>query len=143
MIETDNLILISKLIDGNFPDYNRVVPTANNQILKTSVSDLKTSIDRVSTLSFDKERIVKLKMEETKLTLTSNDGETGKAEESIAAEYNGEELELGFNSKYLLELISVLEGDVAEFHLASIASPAIVHDSADTSSLFVIMPTKG
>lgn len=141
-IEYENSTLISKLIDGNFPDYSRVIPSNNNLILKTKVKPLTTAIDRVSTISSDKGKGIKLSLNKNKLTLSSDNQETGYAQEELNVEYNENEIETGFNSKYLLELTSVIDGEMAEFHFASSSAPTIVKDASDPSLLYVIMPMR-
>ena len=140
--EFANITLISKLIDGNFPDYERVIPNNNNLILKTEVKPLAIAIDRVSTISSDKGKSVKLTLGDNKLVLSADNVEVGFAKEELAVNYASDLIETGFNSKYLIELTSVLEGETAEFHFSDGASPTLVQDSSDSSSLFVIMPMR-
>ncbi len=140
--EFANITLISKLIDGNFPDYERVIPTNNNLILKTAVKPLTTAIDRVSTISSEKGKAVKLTLGDNKLILSADNIEVGYAKEELNVDYSHALIETGFNSKYLIELTSVLDGDTAEFHFSDGSSPTLVQDSSDLSSLFVIMPMR-
>ncbi|MFZ8864288.1 MAG: DNA polymerase III subunit beta [Rickettsiales bacterium] len=140
--EFANITLISKLIDGNFPDYERVIPTNNNHILKTEVKPLTTAIDRVSTISSEKGKAVKLTLGDNKLILSADNIEVGYAKEEINVDYSHALIETGFNSKYLIELTSVLDGETAEFHFSDGSSPTLVQDSSDLSSLFVIMPMR-
>jgi len=141
-LEYSNVVLISKLIDGNFPDYERVIPTNNTLTLKTKVKPLTTAIDRVSTISSDKGKAVKLTLGDNKLVLSADNVEVGFAEEELPVDYANDKIETGFNSKYLLELTSVLDGDTAEFHFSDGSSPTLVQDLTDTSSLYVIMPMR-
>ncbi len=141
-VEIAGSIIVSKLIDGNFPDYERVIPTNNNNVLKTKVTPLKTAIDRVSTISSDKGRAVKLTLGDNKLVLSADNIDIGFAQEEVTVDYSAAKVETGFNSKYLLELTNVLEGDTAEFHFADSSSPTLVQDNSDSSALFVIMPMR-
>lgn len=141
-IECNNSILLSKLIDGNFPDYERVIPIKNNLVLKTNVKPFTDAIDRVSTISIDKGRAVKLTLAENKLLLSANSNESGYAQEEIPVNYNNNKIETGFNSRYIMELTSVLEGDTMELFFSDSSSPTLVQDSNDNASLFVIMPIR-
>ena len=138
----NNSTLLSKLIDGTFPDYKRVIPTDNNLVLKTDVKPFTTAIDRVSTISADKSRTVKLTLSDNKLLLSADSVESGYAQEEIIVDYDLNRIETGFNSRYIIELTSVLEGEEMEFHFADSASPTLIHDISDNSSLFVIMPMR-
>jgi len=141
-IECNNSILLSKLIDGSFPDYERVIPLENNLVLKTEVRPFTDAIDRVSTISLDKGRAVKLTLGGNKLLLSANSAESGYAQEEIPVNYDSNKIETGFNSRYIMELTSVLEGDTMELFFADSSSPTLVQDTEDNSSLFVIMPIR-
>ena len=115
-IVLNNIIFISKLIEGNFPDCEKVVPKNNNNLLRANLKDFFLAIDRVSTISFDKDRGVKLILGDNKLNLEVNNAETGYAKEEMDVEYTANNnLEIGFNSKYLLELNSILSGKNVDF----------------------------
>ena len=104
-------ILISKLIDGNFPDYKRVIPRDNNNILKVNRQIFSLAVDRVSTITNEKSPVIKFKLLKNLMNMSSVNGENGTATEDIITDYNGDEMEIGFNSKYILEMINNLEDD--------------------------------
>ncbi|NDF13020.1 MAG: DNA polymerase III subunit beta [Proteobacteria bacterium] len=137
-----NIVLLSKLIDGTFPDYERVIPASNDKILEIDAAQLSQAIDRVSTVSTDKSRAIKLALSKGKLTLSANSPENGTAEEEVGAHFDADAMEIGFNSKYMLEMMTQLEGDTAQFLLSDPAAPVIVRDPSDAMALFVIMPMR-
>lgn len=137
-----NAVLVSKLIDGTFPDYDRVIPSANDKILELNAAQFSSAVDRVSVIASDKSRGVKLKIQKGKLTLSANSPENGTASEDIDVQYGADALEIGFNSRYLLEMMAQIEGETAQFVLADSASPALVRDSADIGALYVVMPMR-
>lgn len=137
-----NAVLVSKLIDGTFPDYDRVIPSANDKIMEVSAALFSSAVDRVSVIASDKSRGVKLKIQNGKLTLSANSPENGTASEDLDVQYGADVLEIGFNSRYLLEMMAQIEGESAQFVLADSASPALVRDSADIGALYVVMPMR-
>ena len=138
----DGVVLTSKLIDGTFPDYARVIPEGNDKVLTVSRSEFADAVDRVSTLSSDKGRAVKLNLGEGKLVLSVNNPDSGSATEELAVDYDGEPLEIGFNARYLLDISSQLESETARFLLADPGSPTMVQDSAESEALYVLMPMR-
>jgi DNA polymerase-3 subunit beta len=138
----DGVVLTSKLIDGTFPDYARVIPEGNDKVLEVSTSEFADAVDRVSTLSSDKGRAVKLNLGDGKLVLSVNNPDSGSATEELAVDYDGEPLEIGFNARYLLDISSQLESDIAKFMLADPGSPTMVQDSAESEALYVLMPMR-
>lgn len=134
--------LTSKLIDGTFPDYERVIPRSNDKVLLVSNVAFMAAVDRVSTISSERGRAVKLALATGKLVLSVNNTEGGSATEEVDVEYSAEPLEIGFNARYLLDISGQLDGDSAEFHLADPASPTIVRDTEDASALYVLMPMR-
>ena len=137
-----NVVLTSQLIDGTFPDYGRVIPEGNDKVLSVSNTEFAHAVDRVSTLSSDKGRAVKLKMSDGKLTLSVNNPDSGSATEELAAEYSSDELEIGFNARYLLDISSQLESDNVKLLLSDPGSPTMVRDDKDESALYVLMPMR-
>ncbi|MDE3060589.1 MAG: DNA polymerase III subunit beta, partial [Pseudomonadota bacterium] len=135
-------VLVSKLIDGNFPDYERVIPTGNDKIMEVSCKDFTSAVDRVSVISSEKSRAIKFHVENGKLTLSASSPEHGTASEDIDVTYSASAIEVGFNSRYLLDMMTQIEGDTAQFLLNDGASPAIVRDTADVGALYVIMPMR-
>lgn len=137
-----DLVLTSKLIDGVFPDYSRVIPTANDKSLDVSCDIFSKAVDRVSTLSSERGRAVKLNLDEGKLVLTVNNPDSGSATEELSVNYKEEPLEIGFNARYLLDITSQLESETASFLLADPGSPTMVRDSSEMSALYVLMPMR-
>jgi DNA polymerase-3 subunit beta len=138
----DGLTLTSKLIDGTFPDYERVIPRNNDKTLDVDTKLFSSAVDRVSTISFEKGRAVKLNVGDGRVVLTVNNPDSGSAEEEIAATYAAEPLDIGFNSRYLLDIASQIKSDTARFQLADAGSPTIVLDPADDQALYVLMPMR-
>jgi len=136
------IVLTSKLIDGTFPDYERVIPQGNEHALEVDSSLFASAVDRVSTISSERGRAVKLLIERDKVILSVNNPDSGSATEEVAASFDGEDLEIGFNASYLLDITSQLESNNARFLLADSASPAIVRDNNDGSALYVLMPMR-
>jgi DNA polymerase-3 subunit beta len=135
-------VLTSKLIDGTFPDYDRVIPVSNDRILEVDCKLFAEAVDRVSTISTEKSRAVKLAIERGNLTLSATSPENGTAIEELEVRYNAQPLEIGFNSRYLLDITEQIEGEGARFAMADAASPTVVRDSADSSALYVLMPMR-
>lgn len=140
--EMGGVTLTSKLIDGTFPDYARVIPQANDKAMKVMNTDFLNAVDRVSTIASERGRAVKLNIAGDKLVLSVNNPEGGSATEEIGIDYTSPPIEIGFNSRYLLDIATQLEGQHAEFMLADPGSPTIVRDSGDDSALYVLMPMR-
>jgi DNA polymerase-3 subunit beta len=140
--EIGGVTLTTKLIDGTFPDYARVIPQANDKTLKVRTTEFKSAVDRVSTIASERGKAVKLNLEDGKLVLSVNNTEGGSATEEIAAEYDAEPLEIGFNARYLLDIADQIESDQARFLLSSAGSPTVVRDESDEGSLYVLMPMR-
>ena len=135
-------VLTSKLIDGTFPDYNRVIPTANDKILKIDPKSLAEGVDRVSTIATEKTRAVKLGMGSDKVTLSVTSPEHGTATEEVPGDYGAESMEIGFNARYLLDILGELDGDACEIHLADAAAPTLLRTDGQASALYVLMPMR-
>ncbi len=138
----DSVVLTSKLIDGAFPDYERVIPSGNDKFALLDRQAFKDAVDRVSTIATEKSRAVKLALQPGVITVSATNAEAGAASEDIEAEYNSEAMEIGFNSRYLLDIASQIEGDVAELAFSDPAAPTIMRDKADASALYVLMPMR-
>jgi DNA polymerase-3 subunit beta len=134
--------LTSKLIDGTFPDYERVIPKNNQNVMRAETKDFAQAVDRVATISADRTRSIKLAVENDRLRLTVNNPEAGSALEELSVDYAGEPLEIGFNARYLLDIASQVEGQTMTFKLADPASPSIVLDEDDPRALYVLMPLR-
>ncbi len=139
---TEFLTLTSKLIDGTFPDYDRVIPQDNDKFMNVVNADFASAVDRVSTLSSDKGRAVKLNIDAGKLILSVNNPDSGSATEELSVDYSSDPMEIGFNAKYLLDISSLLESDTARFKLADPGSPTMVTENDDHSALYVLMPMR-
>lgn len=135
-------VLTSKLIDGTFPDYERVIPKDNTKELVIDNKIFASAVDRVATISAEKSRSVKIALSQDNLALTVNNPEHGNAHEEMMVDYSSDPLEIGFNAKYLLDVTGQIEGRDATFYLESPAAPALVKDSQDPGSLFVLMPLR-
>jgi DNA polymerase-3 subunit beta len=134
--------LTSKLIDGSFPDYTRVIPRGNPRTLEVENRLFADAVDRVATISAERSRSVKLSLDEGRVVLTVNNPESGLAVEEIAAEYEADAMEIGFNARYLLDIAGQIGDSQAVFELADSASPTLVRDKADPQALFVLMPLR-
>ena len=141
-VTTARVVLTSKLIDGTFPDYERVIPQGNDKTMEVDNTAFAQAVDRVSTLSSDKGRAVKLTISDGKLTLSVNNPDSGSATEELTVDYGFDPLEIGFNARYLLDISGQLEGGTAEFQLADPGSPTMVRDVKDASALYVLMPMR-
>lgn len=138
----DNAVLTSKLIDGTFPDYQRVIPEGNDKTMEINAKVFADAVDRVSAISSEKSRAVKLSLTSDSLTLSASSPDDGNATEEVEASYQGEELEIGFNAAYLLDITRQIEGSNARLLLADAASPTILSEVDDTSALYVLMPMR-
>ncbi len=139
--------LTSKLIDGTFPDYDRVIPSTNDKVLEVKCKEFAEAVDRVSTISTEKSRAVKLAIASNGangggLAISATSPENGTAVEEVDAAYLAEPIEIGFNSRYLLDITAQIDGEGVQFVMADSASPTIVRDRADPSALYVLMPMR-
>ena len=138
----DGIVLTSKLIDGTFPDYERVIPKHNDKVMDVDTKLFAQAVDRVSTISSEKGRAVKLHIGSGKVVLTVNNPDSGSAEEELVADYDATDIDIGFNARYLLDIAGQLEGDTARFMLADAGSPTVIRDVVDDSALYVLMPMR-
>lgn len=141
-ITTGDVILTSKLIDGTFPDYGRVIPQNNDKELLVERDEFKAAVDRVSTISSERGRAVKLAISEGRMILTVVNPDSGSATEELAIDYDSDPLEIGFNSRYLLEITGQLRGDTACFRLADAGAPTLIQDKGAEDALYVLMPMR-
>ena len=135
-------ILTSKLIDGTFPDYTRVIPTGNDKILKLDPGSFMEGVDRVSTIATEKTRAVKMALDRDKITLSVTSPENGTAAEEVPGEYVAAPFEIGFNSRYLMDILGQIDGDVVEVHLADAAAPTLIRENDKAPALYVLMPMR-
>jgi DNA polymerase-3 subunit beta len=136
------VLLMSKLIDGTFPDYQRVIPAGNDKFLTVDKGDFAAAVDRVSTISSERGRAVKLSLAERRLTLSVTNPDSGSAVEEVEVDYEATPLDIGFNARYLLDIASQLDGDTALFKLADPGSPTVIQDREGASALYVLMPMR-
>ncbi|MBB3695117.1 DNA polymerase III subunit beta [Sphingomonas sp. BK580] len=135
-------ILTSKLIDGTFPDYSRVIPTANDKILKLDPKSFMQGVDRVSTIATEKTRAVKMALDRDKITLSVTSPENGTAAEEVPGDYAAMPFEIGFNSRYLLDILGQIDTDLVEVHLADAAAPTLIRENDKSPALYVLMPMR-
>lgn len=139
---TPDITLTSKVIDGTFPDYSRVIPTGNTRRLEVDAQDFAKAVDRVATVSSERSRAVKLQLDEDRLVLSVNAPDAGAAEEELAVAYGDERLEIGFNAKYLLEIASQVDRENAVFLFNSAGDPTLMREGNDASAVYVVMPMR-
>ena len=139
---TPGITLTSKVIDGTFPDYTRVIPQGNTRKMEVDAADFARAVDRVATVSSERSRAVKLQLDEDRLVLSVNAPDSGAAEEELAVAYADERLEIGFNAKYLLEIASQVDRENAVFLFNSSGDPTLMREGNDTSAVYVVMPMR-
>ena len=139
---TPGITLSSKVIDGTFPDYTRVIPQGNTRRLEVDAAEFAHAVDRVATVSSERSRAVKLALDEDRLVLSVNAPDSGAAEEELAVGYGDESLEIGFNAKYLVEIASQVDRENAVFLFNSSGDPTLMREGDDTSAIYVVMPMR-
>jgi DNA polymerase III subunit beta len=137
-----NVVLTSKLIDGTFPDYARVIPANNDKLLTVDKKDFEAAVDRVSTVSSERGRAVKLSITGGRLVLSVTNPDSGSATEELEVDYDADPLDIGFNSRYLLDIAAQIEGEVAQLRLADPGSPTLIQDKDSKGALYVLMPMR-
>ena len=140
--ELNNSILISKLIDGKFPNYVQVIPKENQKKLQVDLKSFLDSVDRVASVSLDKKDGVKFSLKKDILDLSVNNTNSGDGKESLNVKFD-HDLDISFNSRYLIDVASQLDGDLIEIYFKDTGSPALIKDPGDFDSIFVVMPMKG
>jgi DNA polymerase-3 subunit beta len=140
--DASEIVLTSKLIDGTFPDYMRVIPSGNDKRLIVDRAPFAAAVDRVSTISSERGRAVKLAVAEGKLTLSVTNPDSGSAQEELDVDYDSTPMDIGFNARYLLDITEQLDSDTALFKLADPGSPTLVQDRDGASALYVLMPMR-
>jgi len=140
--EIDNCVLISKVIDGRFPDYNKVIPKNNEKILQIKLEDFKNSIERVVTVSSDRKEGLKMSISKDSVQLSVNNPNSGEGIEIIKAKFNSDEFNISFNSRYLIDIASQIESENIIINLKDPGSPVLINDLSDKSSFHVVMPMK-
>ena len=140
--EMDNAILISKVIDGRFPDYSKVIPKGNDKTLQIKLNEFKNSIERVTTVSLDRKEGLKMKIAKDSLQLSVNNPNSGEAIENVNVKYNSEDLGISFNSRYLIDISSQIDNDSIVIYLKDASSPVLIKDLSDKNTFHVVMPMK-
>ena len=140
--EINDSILISKLIDGKFPNYVQVIPKENQKKLEVDIKSFLNSVDRVASVSLDKKDGVKFSLSKDILKLSVNNTNSGDGKESLSVKFD-DELVISFNSRYLIDVASQLDGEKIEIYLKDSGLPALIKDPADFDSIYVVMPMKG
>jgi DNA polymerase-3 subunit beta len=141
-VEAGVLVFTSKLIDGKFPDYNRVIPVDGNKILKVNRESLKRSMNRIAILSNEKYRGIRLTLAPGNLAIQANNPDQEEAEEELSVDYDESEIEIGFNVTYLIDVLNVLHSEDVDIKLKDANSSCIISDGEDSSSLYVVMPMR-
>jgi DNA polymerase-3 subunit beta len=137
-----NVVLTSKLIDGTFPDYGRVIPVGNDKLLEVEKKEFEQAVDRVSTIASERGRAVKLSLTGGRLVLSVTNPDSGSANEELDVVYDADPIDIGFNSRYLLDIAAQIEGDTAVLRLADPGSPTLVQDKDSKGALYVLMPMR-
>ena len=137
-----DIIFISKLIDGSFPDYKRVIPKDNTNVLRISRDKLLSAVDRVSTIANEKSPVIKFKILQNVLNLNTINNESSTASEDLSTNYQGEEIEIGFNSRYIMDIINNLEDNEITINLKDNTSPIIAQENSNSNLIYVLMPMR-
>jgi len=138
-----DVVLTSKLIDGTFPDYGRVIPVGNDKELTVDKKEFEQAVDRVSTVSSERGRAVKLSITGGKLLLSVTNPDSGSANEELEVEYEADPIDIGFNSRYLLDIAAQIESEAAVLKLADPGSPTLIQDKDQRGALYVLQITLG
>jgi DNA polymerase-3 subunit beta len=138
----NGVVLTSKLIDGTFPDYSRVIPTGNDKLLRIDPKSFYEGVDRVATIATEKTRAVKMALENDKITLSVTSPDNGTAAEEVPADYSSEGFEIGFNANYLKDILGQIDGDTVELHLADAGAPTLIRQDDKSPALYVLMPMR-
>ena len=136
-----DITLTSKLIDGTYPDYERVIPTDNDKSLELKVKDLAAAVDRVSVVA-ERTRAIKMLTNTNKVSIVTSSPDLGSASEDLEAKYEHQPLEIGYNFRYLLDILGEVKGDAVRISFADASSPSVIHDTSDNSAIYVLMPMR-
>ena len=136
------VVLTSKLIDGTFPDYSRMIPTGNDKLLKLDPKSFYEGVDRVATIATERTRAVKMALDGDKVTLSVTSPDNGTAAEEVPADYHSDALEIGFNANYLKDILAQIDGDTVELHLADPGAPTLIRQDDKSPALYVLMPMR-
>lgn len=142
LFKRDGLIMVSKLIDGNYPNYLQVVPAKNTKKITVSKDIFSHAVKRVSILSKEKTNAVKIQLEPGKLVLSTNNPEVGEANEELGVDYKGEAMAIGFNSRYLMDVLSAMDRETISLELSDALSPCLITEEGDDNYKCVVMPMR-
>ena len=142
LFKRGDLVMVSKLIDGNYPNYQQVLPTQNTKLVTVSKDMITHAVKRVSILSKEKNNAVKLQLERNQLTLSTNNPEVGEANEELAIDYKGDSLAIGFNSRYLMDVLTAMDGENITLELNDALSPCLIKEAGNDSYKCVVMPMR-
>jgi DNA polymerase-3 subunit beta len=142
LFKRDDLVMVSKLIDGNYPNYQQVIPTKNTKKVLVPKDQLMHAVKRVSILSKEKTNAVKLQLENNTLQLSTNNPEVGEANEELAVAYQGEGVSIGFNSRYLMDVLTAMDGDSISLELSDSLSPCLIKEAGNDEYRCVVMPMR-
>jgi len=135
-------ILISRLIEGKFPDYEKVIPFGNDKVLEVDAKVFADAVDRISIMSTDKLRPVKMRVEGTTMTISAHSNDTGSAIEELEVQYNGAPVDFGFNARYILDVTQQISNQLLQFLIGDETQAIIAKDATDPSALYVLMPMR-
>jgi DNA polymerase-3 subunit beta len=135
------IVLTSKLIDGTYPDYERVIPTDNDKLLELKVKELANAVDRVSVVA-ERTRAIKMHTSSNKVIITTSSPDLGSAMEELEAKYDNDSLEIGYNFRYLLDILAEVKGENVQISFSDASSPSVIHDTSDASAIYVLMPMR-
>lgn len=137
----EDVTLTSKLIDGTYPDYERVIPTNNDKKIELNVKELSAAVDRVSVVA-ERTRAIKMLTAKDKITIATSSPDLGSATEEVEAKFEFEGVEVGYNFRYLLDILNEIKGEAVEISFSDGSSPSVIHDKSDASAIFVLMPMR-
>ena len=137
----EEVTLTSKLIDGTYPDYERVIPTDNDKLMEVKVKELANAVDRVSVVA-ERTRAIKMITGDAKIVITTSSPDLGSAWEELEAKYDNESLEIGYNFRYLLDILAEIKGENVQISFSDASSPSVIHDTSDASAIYVLMPMR-
>ena len=142
LFKRDGLVMVSKLIDGNYPNYLQVVPAKSTKKVAVSKDVFTHAVKRVSILSKEKTNAVKLQLEKDRLVLSTNNPEVGEANEELSVDYQGEEIIIGFNSRYLMDVLTAMDRANIALELSDALSPCLITEEGDDHYKCVVMPMR-
>jgi DNA polymerase-3 subunit beta len=142
LFKRDGLVMVSKLIDGNYPNYQQVIPAQNTKKILISKDAFLHAVKRVSIMAKDKTNAVKLQLEKNSLLLSTNNPEVGEANEELSVEYTGDGLTIGFNSRYLLDVLTAMDREIISLELNDPLSPCLMKEEGNEGYRCVVMPMR-